>query len=273
MKNKTTTLILVILLTSIWTLTGCAHPSSSAESVSSQAGTITISGAWALYPMMIRWSEEYQKIYPDVMFDISAGGAGKGMSDALAGAVDIGMVSREIYSEEIDKGAFWVSVTKDAVFPTINENNPVWDDLSQKGAARDIFVKMFITGEITTWGQMIGRDEVTDPIHVFTRSDACGAAATWAEYLGATQEDLLGVAVYGDPGLLDAVIKDTLGIGYNNLNYIFDMETGKPVIGAMLLPIDSNDNGLADPSEIINSKEMAINAVATGQYPRPQPET
>jgi phosphate transport system substrate-binding protein len=219
--------------------------------------------------MIIRWSEEYQKIYPDVMFDISAGGAGKGMSDALAGAVDIGMVSREIYSEEIDNGAFWVSVTKDAVFPTINENNPVWDDLSQKGAARDIFVKTFITGEITTWGQMVGRDDVTDPIHVFTRSDACGAAATWAEYLGAAQEDLLGVAVYGDPGLLDAVIKDTLGIGYNNLNYIFDMETGKPVIGAMLLPIDSNDNGLADPSEIINSKEMAINAVATGQYPSP----
>ena len=87
-------------------------------------------------------------------------------------------------------------------------------------------IGIFITGEITTWGQVVGRPEVTDPIHVFTRSDACGAADTWAEYLGKAQEDLLGIAVYGDPGLLDAVIKDPLGIGFNNLNYAFDMETG-----------------------------------------------
>ena len=249
--------------------TACEQTYTSSQSETNLRGTIAISGAWALYPMVIRWSEEYQNLHPEVNFDISAGGAGKGMADALAGAVDIGMVSREIYSEEIGRGAFWVSVTKDAVFPTINENNPVWDDLSQKGASRDIFIKTFITGDITTWGQVVGRNEVTDPIHVFTRSDACGAAATWASYLGAVQEDILGVGVYGDPGLLDAVIKDPLGIGYNNLNYIFDMQTGKPVNGAHVFPIDANNNGLADPNEIFDSKVMAIEAVDTGQYPSP----
>jgi phosphate transport system substrate-binding protein len=203
------------------------------------------------------------------MFDISAGGAGKGMADALAGAVDIGMVSREIFPEEIEKGAFWISVTKDAVFPTINENNPVWEDINEKGVSSGDFNKIFITGEITTWGQVVGRDEVTDPIHVFTRSDACGAAATWADYLGAVQEDLIGVGVYGDPGLLDAVIKDPMGIGYNNLNYIFEMETGVPVKGARVIPIDTNNNGLVDSDEKFDSKEMAINAVATGSYPSP----
>ena len=39
------------------------------------------------------------------------------MADALANAVDIGMVSREIYPVEEEKGAFWVPVAKDAVFP------------------------------------------------------------------------------------------------------------------------------------------------------------
>ena len=82
---------------------------------------------------MVRWGEEFQKLHPDVRFDISAGGAGKGMADALANAVDIGMVSREVYPEEVEKGAFWVSVTKDAVFPTVSEENPVWEDLRQEG--------------------------------------------------------------------------------------------------------------------------------------------
>ena len=51
--------------------------------------------------MAVRWAEEFRKIYPDVRIDLSAGGAGKGITDALNNMVDIGMVSREIYNEEI----------------------------------------------------------------------------------------------------------------------------------------------------------------------------
>ena len=261
--------ILRILIISTLVVVSCGPSESTTESGPYLEGEITVSGAWALYPIMIRWSEEYQKLYPNIMFDISAGGAGKGMADALAGAVDIGMVSREIYQEEIERGAFWVSVTKDAVFPTINENNPVWQELYQKGASREIFTDIFITGKITTWGQVVGNPEITDPIFVFTRSDACGAAATWADYLGSVQEDLMGIGVYGDPGLLDAVIKNPMSIGYNNLNYIFDIGTGLSVNGARVFPIDTNNNGMADPGEIFDTKEMAINAVTSGDYPSP----
>jgi phosphate transport system substrate-binding protein len=232
-------------------------------------GTITVSGAWALYPLMVRWGEEFHKLNPSVKFDISAGGAGKGMADALADAVDIGMVSREIYPEEIEKGAFWVAVTKDAVFLTVSENNRVSEDLRRRGVNREALIGIYITGEITNWGQVVGRPEVTDTIHVFTRSDACGAAATWAAYLGKQQEDLLGVGVYGDPGVLEAVIKDPLGIGFNNLNYAFDFQTGQPVTGARVVPLDVNGNGKADPDEVYDTEEQAINAVATERYPSP----
>jgi phosphate transport system substrate-binding protein len=232
-------------------------------------GTITISGAWALYPMVVRWGEEFQKLNPSVRFDISAGGAGKGMADALAGAVDIGMVSREIHPEEIDQGAFWVSVTKDAVFLTVSQDNPVWDELHGQGISLQTLTGIYITGEITTWGQVIGLPEVTDPIHIFTRSDACGAAETWAQYLGGKQEDLLGIGVYGDPGVLDAVIKDPLGIGYNNLNYAFDFDSGEPIQGARIVPLDLDQDRIAAPEEIYDTKEQAVNAVAMDLYPSP----
>ena len=264
-------LLVIICLAVLGIPAGCG-PSTGGEpagAASDLQGTITISGAWALYPLMVRWAEEFQKLHPDVQFDISAGGAGKGMADALADAVDIGMVSREIYTEEVAKGAFWVSVTKDAVFPTVSENNPVWEDLRQKGIARETFVEVYITGQTTTWGQVVGRPEVSEPIHVFTRSDACGAAATWAEYLGMKQEDLLGIGVYGDPGLLDAVIKDPAGIGFNNLNYAFDMETGEPLAGVRVVPVDVDGNGRADAGEIYDTKAQAVEGVASGRYPSP----
>ncbi len=60
------------------------------------SGTVTLSGAWALYPMAVRWAEEFKKVHPGVRIDVQAGGAGKGMADALMGMADFGMVSREI---------------------------------------------------------------------------------------------------------------------------------------------------------------------------------
>jgi phosphate transport system substrate-binding protein len=252
----------------ILSATGCAT-TPAAQSGDQPQGNISVSGAFALYPMMTRWAEEYQKIHPGVRFDISAGGAGKGMADTLAGAVDIGMVSREITPEEQDSGAFWVAVTKDAVFPMINAQNPVIQELLAQGVTQGTFAGIFMSGEIQTWGQVIGQDQVSDPIHVYTRSDAAGAPETWAKYLGGKQEDLLGIGVFGDPGLADAVARDPLGIGYNNLNYAYDPSSGQPVAGLITLPIDINANGQADPEEVLETKSDAVAAIANGHYPSP----
>ena len=261
-------LILGLLLSTM--LSGCVDTEEEPTVAPGELqGTIKISGAWALYPMMVRWGEEFQKVNPKVEFDISAGGAGKGMADALGGAVDIGMVSRDIAAEEEAQGAFGVGVTKDAVFPGVSAQNPVLKELLSKGVSREVFVDIYITGKITTWGAVVGRPEVTDPIHVYTRSDAAGAPDTWAKYLGKKQEDLLGIGVFGDPGIADAVIKDPLGIGYNNLNYAFDAKTSKAVAGLAVLPIDVNKNGQADPDEVIDSKAKALTAISTGKFPSP----
>ena len=260
--------LLAILITVSLLLLACGSQTDSSLS-GEMNGTITISGAFALYPMMTRWAEEFQRIYPDVQFDISAGGAGKGMADALSGAVDIGMVSRDVTAEEEAQGAYWISVAKDAVFPVVNAKNPVLDELMKTGFKRDVFEGIFITGEIKTWGQAIGNPEITDEIHVFTRSDACGAAETWAKYLGSTQENLLGIGVFGDPGLLDAVVNDPLGIGYNNLNYAYDTYNYEAVTGSAILPVDINKNGQIDPDEFLRNKAEAITAVQNGIYPSP----
>lgn len=232
-------------------------------------GTITISGAWALYPMMVRWGEEFHKLYPDVQFDISAGGAGKGMADALAGTADIGMVSRDVTAEEEANGAYWVGCTKDAVFAAVSADNPVLDQLLTQGVTRETFMGIYISGTITTWGQVVGDPTITDEIHVYTRSDSAGAPDCWAKFLGGKQEDLLGIGVYGDPGLLDAVVQDALGIGYNNLNYAYDSSTGEAVAGAVTVPIDANANGTVDSGEEVDTKAKAVDAVATGRYPSP----
>lgn len=253
----------LVLLAAIPILAGCGQQSQSQE-------TITVSGAFALYPLMIRWAEDYQAEYLDIRIDVSAGGAGKGMADALSGAVDIGMISRGIKPEEEAQGAYAIAVTRDAVFPVVNAGNPILSDLLRTGISQATFEKIYVTGEVTTWGQVIGKPEVTDKINIYTRSDSCGASEMWAKYLGdKAQEDLKGIGVSGDPGLLEAVAKDPLGIGYNNLNYAFDTVTGMPVTGVVIVPLDVNGNGQVDEAERLDSKEMAIQAVDSGEYPSP----
>ena len=234
------------------------------------SGTISISGAFALYPMMTVWADEFSKLHPDVQFDVQGGGAGKGMTDTIAGAVDIGMISRSIKDEETAQGIFWVSVTKDAVFPIISAENPVAADIIAKGINQETFNKIFITGEIKTWGEVIGKPEVTDEIHVYSRSDACGAGEMWAKFSGGkVQDDIKGIGVNGEPALVDIVIKDPLGIGFSNLNSVFDLSSGAIVTGALVPPVDANSNGQADPEETFKEKKDAVSAVSSGKYPSP----
>lgn len=233
------------------------------------SGQISISGAFALYPMTIKWAEEFRKTNPGVKIDISAGGAGKGIADVLSNMVEIGMVSREIYPEEIKKGAFPIAVTKDAVVPVVSELNPNLKDILAKGLKKDAGNNIWITGKFTTWAQAFGSKSAT-PIHVYTRSDACGAAEMWAKFYGKKQEDLLGVGVFGDPGLAQAVKKDPLGIGFNNIGYAYDASTKKQVKGLKVVPLDLNNNGKIDPDEnFYNSMNDLIAAIASGKYPSP----
>ena len=231
-------------------------------------GTINISGAFALYPITVKWAEEFKKLHPKVKFNISAGGAGKGITDALSGLVDIGLASRDITPEETHKGAYTVFVTKDAVIPTFNTGNPDAAALLAKGVKREQFANVFVTGSIKDWKQIAGK--VSVPIHVYTRSDAAGAAETWSKYFNKKQEDLLGVAVYGDPGLAQAVKKDVTAIGFNNSAYLYDLKTRKQVAGVHALPIDVNGNGKIDADEnFYGTIDELTEAIATGKYPSP----
>lgn len=232
-------------------------------------GEISISGAFALYPLAVKWVEEFQKANPDVRIDISAGGAGKGMTDVLANVVDLGMVSREVYPPELEKGALPFAVTKDAVVITVNTENPHAVAMKRQGITREEAYKIWISGEIKTWGQLLGTADNT-PIHVYTRSDACGAAETFAMWMGKKQEDLQGTAVFGDPGLANAVQRDKLAIGFNNIGYAYDEESRKPNTGLFVFPIDrDNDGSITAEEYFYDTKDDFVKAVAQNKYPSP----
>lgn len=249
---------------------GGSAGSGSAAQTGGQQETLSISGAFALFPMVTLWAEEYQKVNPNVRFDIQGGGAGKGMTDVLAGAVDIAMVSRELRPIELEQGAYGVPVTIDAVIGTLNANNPHLERIQTQGISRETAIGIWITGDVTTWGQALGIDDETQ-INVYTRSDASGAGEMWSMFLGGdSQEDLLGTAVNADPGLAEAVRQDPLGVGYNNIGFAYDQTTELPIAGLQIIPIDLDGDGrLSDEESFYTTRDQLTAAIAAEVYPFP----
>lgn len=230
---------------------------------------ISISGAFALYPLTVKWAEEYQKLHPEVSIDVSAGGAGKGMTDVLSGMVDLAMLSRTVSTEETANKAWSVTVARDAVITIVNSSNPCIHDILEQGLTRIQFTDIYVKNKIVSWNQL-KPSAGNGKIEIYTRSDACGAAEIWAKYLGSNQESLAGTGVFGDPGISDAVMHDKFGIGYSNVIYVFDTKTRKPYTGLTVIPIDINNNGKIDITEdFCKSLDSLMNAISSNKYPSP----
>jgi phosphate transport system substrate-binding protein len=273
--KKIITLVTALVLLSVGfiSLSGCT---------SQQKNVIKVEGAFALQPMMQVWATEYEKTHTNISIDINANGAGAGMADALKGIANIGMVSRAVNNSEITQGAFWVSVAKDAVVATMNANNPVKDKILARGVTKQQFKDIFITGNITTWGQLVGDKNNTDQIIVYTRSDACGAADTWAKFMGKFVQNDIGShvaidrisAVNGDNALVSAVQGNRFAIGYDNTGYVYTQKLANnsviPASGVLPVPIDLNQNGTLDPNEnVYANRTMMVNAIINKVYPSP----
>jgi len=272
-KMKALIAILFLSMVGIVSLSGCT---------SQQKTTIKVEGAFALQPMMQEWATEYEKTHTNITIDINANGAGAGMADALKGIANIGMVSRAVNNSEIQQGAFWVSVAKDAVVATMNSDNPVKNIILSRGVTKQQFKDIFITGNISTWGQLVNDSNITDKIIVYTRSDACGAADTWAKFMGKyVQNDIAShvplnrtSAVNGDNALVAAVQGNRFAIGYDNTGYVYTKKLADnsvvPADGVLPVPIDLNGNGTLDPKENVYANRSAmVNAILGNVYPSP----
>ncbi len=250
-------------------LAGCSTPVGTGEDLEP---TIRISGAWALYPMMLVWSDEYMKTH-DIHIEVSGGGAGKGISDVLNDQVDIGMVSRPIKDAELEQGAFYIAVAKDTVLAIINEKNPVYRDILEKGLSKEELRKIFMR-EVTHWGELFNKEIADDMITVYGRADASGAASVWANFLGGyTEADLQNKSdsnVSGDQAIAGSVQGDVNAISFSNMNYVYDAVTGGYAQSIRPVPVDLNDDDrLGGQESFYENRGDFLKGVSEGIYPSP----
>lgn len=234
--------------------------------VLSHSNMITISGAYAMAPVMQVWMAEFQKSHPYVKFKLNVNGSGQGLRDLLAGKVDLAMIS-----EKIPKGTdslLWIApVARLGVVPVISAKNPYVKAMMEKGITREILVDLFTGKNTRTWGKLAGKSG-KEPINVYMRGDTSGVTATLAKYLSIDRKDIKGIPVKGEIELINQVKNDPLALSYCNFIYAFDPVKKEFLDDLKVVPINltGKENPESNP-KIFDTYEHLQRAMWLGKFP------
>lgn len=274
-SSRLATMVCLMLLALCWAGNGCNHPERNKQRAKEKkiAKSITISGAYGLYPLISQLAFEYNRIFPNIRINVTPGSSLKGMSDMIFQMVDMGMYSKSINDNRWDTSLLHIAIARDAILPIGNASNPYLEKLNSTGITQSQLRYIFVDATLNQWGQLTGEDS-SYRINVFTRTDISGSADIWSSFLGTDQVHLTGTGVYGEPGMVMAIRNDIYGIGYASLRYIFDNQTGKTLEDLKVIPIDLDMNGKLDPDENLYSDLYEIdNAVMHNAFPTPPSRT
>ena len=262
MKTKSYFVLFVILLS----LTFCTSKTGKKETtILSHSDLITISGAYAMAPIMQVWMNEYQKSHPYVKFKLNVNGSGQGLDELFAGKADLAMVSEDV--PKVKDTQLWiVPLARLGVVPVMNAKNPYLKTIMAKGLSMDNLSDLFSGKNVKTWGDLAGTPG-KDPVKIYIRGDASGATATLAKYLSVEARDIKGVPVSGETALIDHVKNDPFALSYCNFIYAFDAGKKAFLDDLKVVPIRKGKEKQEDTQKIFDTYEHLQRAMWLGTYP------
>ncbi|MGC9443661.1 MAG: phosphate ABC transporter substrate-binding protein PstS family protein [Candidatus Methanospirareceae archaeon] len=179
------------------------------------SGELTIAGSTTVLPINQECARLLMDANPDLRISVSGGGSGHGVKSVGAGEIDIGAVSRDVKSSELEQYPDLnpVAIGKDSVAVVVHPGNTV-SDLTLEQLAQ------IFSGEITNWKHVGGPDA---EIRVITREEGSGTRETFETYV-MTPFDLYIAAqasVKSSNGEVRATVSsDDRSIGYLSLGYV-----------------------------------------------------
>ncbi len=114
---------------------------------SNVTGKLSIAGSSSVTPVMESLKEAYIKLNPGVSLEIQQSDSTTGVTTVIEGVSDLGMSSRELSQDEMNKGAEPLVIALDGIAVIVNPENKI-DNLSVPN------VKDIYTGKITSWTEL-----------------------------------------------------------------------------------------------------------------------
>ena len=208
-------------------------PKVSAESVetSNKKEVVTIESTRFAIPLVEKWVNEYEEMHPGV--DIIL--VDSKNSDEAA---DLSLVSYIEKDNSNSKNGDLINAGRFALLPITNADNPYLNELNKKRlnskSITDLFFEKGDIEKITDSSKEL-KYEVT----IYSGNNSDSFAEAFASHFGYLKADLKGRKISGDDiFLINAIQKDNEGVTFNNLSYIFDINTRNLKDGVAIIPLD-----------------------------------
>ncbi len=208
----------------------------------SKSDFIYISGTRFTYPLIEKWVSEYKKVNPASVIKLQ-------YSKQPNDSVNLRIIAHTLIKDEIKPNEVYFKVGKYAILPITSDRNLAIKKEFRKGLKQEDFKKVFFVDE----NSILNDDQKKQVKYtVYTRTNQSCSSIAFSSHFGFTSSEIKGKKISGDDQYLTvAVQKDTTGVTYNNLGYIFDIKNRTPIKGINILPIDINENGKIDKDEQI----------------------
>ena len=121
--------------------------SNGAYTAANLRGSITVGSSSSVTPVMEKLAEAYKALNPNVSITVQQTDSTSGVTGATEGLLNIGMVSREVTSEELAGGLTSQSIALDGIAVIVNTANDVENLTSDQ-------VKQIYTKELTSWDEV-----------------------------------------------------------------------------------------------------------------------
>ena len=228
-----------------------------AEEADAFQSSILFCGSTSLYPIIssrassftegfVTW-DKVDASFPDsnISIYVAPGGSGVGVSAAVDGTADFGMLARDIKDSEIEAlGADYKDyvVAKDALTVSVNAENPICKTIDNMDTNT---IRKIFAGEITTWDQ-VDATLPAEAINVYIRDLSGGAYEVFQKsVMGDSEVTPAATQSASMTELATNIAGDPWGIGYAGFGAYNKANAEKQVLFAMKVDgVEANEENI-----------------------------
>ena len=199
------------------------------QKVSGVSGNLSSVGSDTLANLATLWAEEFKRAYPNVNIQIQAAGSSTAPPALTEGTANIGPMSREMKSKEIE--AFeakygykptGIAVAIDALAVYVHKDNPIKGlTMSQVDAIFSATRKCGAPAEVTNWDQLGGAGALAGKeVQIYGRNSVSGTYGYFKEKALCKGDFKNNVNEQpGSASVVQSVATSVNAIGYSGIGY------------------------------------------------------
>jgi ABC-type phosphate transport system substrate-binding protein len=212
---------------------------------SGQQEVVYIKGLGFVDALLEKWISEYSKEHPGVLLSV----AGKNVREHSVEVVPFGKQNGDVLQTQTASFSFG----KYAVLPIAGKNNTLPGELKKKKLNEKRIKELFFEKDLLADDDDEPDTKKKYDLTVYSGNNSYSVSHLFAGHFGYEASNLKGKKIAGDDIYLNsAVKKDLKGISFNNLNYIFNIESRQLNEGIVLFPLDVKK----EYAEILNLQNL-----------------